>query len=346
MLGYLFGVGLTNGEIAELLALEAEKATEALKGKALRKASRAAFMWPIECAELLEQNRPLIELHGVGPYIARIVHGWMDKPPPLTEPPKVRKEFLTLTEARRILGKNLKWKASYKGDLQMHTTWSDGSGSVLDMAKAGIERGYSYIGITDHSKGLKIAGGINEYEVARQAKEIDEVNAALDGFTILKSIELNLSPTGKADLDEKCLRKLDYVVGSFHSALRRMEDQTDRYRAALENECVHILGHPRGRVYNYRLGLAADWPRVFGRAAELGKVIEVDAYADRQDLSYELLLLAKKAGCLIAIDTDAHHPHQLDFAELGLAATLKAGIAAKNIINFYDLKKLRALFAR
>jgi histidinol phosphatase-like PHP family hydrolase len=338
-------VGLTNGDIAELLALEAERATEAMKGKALRKASRAAFMWPMECVDLLQQDRLLTELNGVGPYISRLIQGWLENPPEIPEKPKVRADFLTLTEARRILAKNPKWKASYKGDLQMHTTWSDGSGSVLDMARAGIERGYSYIGITDHSKGLKIAGGINEYEVARQGEEIDEANAELDGFTILKSIELNLSPSGAADLDEKALRKLDLVVGSFHSALRRMEDQTARYMAALENDCVHILGHPRGRVYNYRLGLSADWPRVFARAAESGKAIEVDAYSDRQDLSYEPLLLAKKAGCLISIDTDAHHPEQLDFVELGLAAALKAGISAKNIINFDDAKKLRARFA-
>jgi putative hydrolase len=338
-------MGLTNGDIAELLALEAEKAAEAIKGKALRKASRAAFMWPIECADLLEQDRLLTELNGVGPYISRLIQGWMADPPEIPERPGVRKDFLTLTEAHKILAQNPKWKAGYKGDLQMHTAWSDGSGSVLDMARAAIERGYSYIGITDHSKGLKIAGGINEDEVARQGEEIDAANAALDGFTILKSIELNLSPSGAADLDEKALRKLDLVVGSFHSALRRLEDQTGRYMAALENDCVHILGHPRGRVYNYRLGLSADWPRVFDRAAELGKVIEVDAYSDRQDLNYELLLLAKKAGCLISIDTDAHHPEQLDFVDLGLAAALKAGVSPKNIINFKDVKKLRSRFA-
>jgi histidinol phosphatase-like PHP family hydrolase len=191
---------------------------------------------------------------------------------------------------------------------------------------------------------LKIAGGINEREVARQGEEIDDANSALDGFTILKSIELNLSPSGAADLDEEALRKLDLVVGSFHSALRRVEDQTDRYIAALDNDCVHILGHPRGRVYSYRLGLSADWPKVFEHAAKRGKAIEVDSYADRQDLSYEPLLLAKKAGCLISIDTDAHHPWQLDFVELGLAAALKVGIDPKKVINFLPAKKLRALF--
>jgi histidinol phosphatase-like PHP family hydrolase len=128
--------------------------------------------------------------------------------------------------------------------------------------------------------------------------------------------------------------------------LRRVEDQTKRYLAALNNPTIHILGHPRGRVYNYRLGLTADWPKVFDRAAKLGKAIEIDSYPDRQDLNHELLLQAKKAGCLISIDTDAHHPPQLDFIELGLAAALKAGIDPDRIINFKDARALRILFQR
>jgi histidinol phosphatase-like PHP family hydrolase len=280
----------------------------------------------------------------VGPYISKLIQGWIEKPPGILEPPQQRKDFMTLAEAREILVGNPEWQKSYRGDLQMHTTWSDGSGSVADMAKAGIERGYSYIGITDHSKGLKIAGGINERELEEQAAEIDAVNESLDGFTVLKSIEMNISPDGSGDLDEACLRKLDLVVGSFHSALRRVEDQTERYLAALDNPFVHILGHPRGRVYNYRLGLTADWQKVFDHAAKLGKAIEVDSYPDRQDINFQLLLLAKKAGCMISIDTDAHHPWQLVFAEIGLATALKAGIPAERIINFKSASQLGKLF--
>jgi putative hydrolase len=343
-------MGITNSDIAELLALEAEDCAEPLKGKALRRASRAAFMWPIEAAQLVDENRPLTELDGVGPYISKVIQRWLDKPPRIPKRAENRKDFLTLTEARAILATNPKWQKLFKGDLQMHTNWSDGSGTILDMAKQAIARGYSYIGITDHSKALKIAGGINEQEVLQQGEEIDNVNEALkqtgEKFTILKSIELNLTPDGKADLDDECLGKLDIVVGSFHSALRRVEDQTKRYLAAVENPGVHILGHPRGRVYNYRLGLTADWPKIFARAAELGKAIEIDSYPDRQDLNHELLLQAKKAGCLLSIDTDAHHPEQLAFIELGLAAALKAKIPADRIINFQDARSLRSLFRR
>ena len=288
------GAVLSNRQIAELLAREAEASSAPMKGKALRKASRLAFLWPIEAADLLAQNRSLTELKGVGPYISKVMQAWLEKPPLIPEPPGHRQDFLTLTEARAILAANAKWKATYRGDLQMHTTWSDGSGSVLEMAQAGIERGYSYIAITDHSKGLKIAGGIDERELDEQAEEIDSVNASLEGFTVLKSIEMNISPDGSGDLEESALRKLDLVVGSFHSALRRLEDQTNRYLAALENPFVNILGHPRGRVYNYRLGLTAQWSKIFDRAAKLGKAIEVDSYPDRQDLSLKLLKQARR----------------------------------------------------
>ena len=146
-------------------------------------------------------------------------------------------------------------------------------------------------------------------------------------------------------MDATSFENLDLVVGSFHSALRKKEDQTERYLSGLENPFIHILGHPRGRIYNYRIGLNADWPKVFLRAAELGKAVEIDSFPDRQDLNVQLLQIAKKAHCLIAIDTDAHHPWQLDFAEYGLAAALKAGIDPKQIINFYDVPGLKELFA-
>ena len=336
---------LTNSQIAELLALESEMMVESpTKTKALRRASAAALMWPDEAADLLRQNRSLTELNGVGPYISEVIRRWIDQPPEEQTNSEFRKNFLTLSEARAILGKNPKWKKSYKGDLQMHTLWSDGSGTVQAMADAAIERGYEYIGITDHSKGLKIAGGIDESALARQGKEIEAVNSTLrragHSFTVLKSIEMNLNPLGQGDMDAKALKTLDLVVGSFHSVLRKTEDQTSRYLAALNNPSIHILGHPRGRVYNYRIGLKADWKKVFDHATKLNKAVEIDSYPDRQDLDGELLKLAKKSGCKIAIDTDAHHPWQLGFIELGLASALQAGIKAQNIINFWDATSL------
>lgn len=212
------------------------------------------------------------------------------------------------------------------------------------MAEAAKERGYEYIAITDHSKGLKIAGGINEEALAQQAVEIREANLAGrdSGVTVLRSIEMNLNPRGEGDMDRKSLSRLDLVLGAFHSALRTKEDQTERYLAALRNPDIQILGHPRGRIYNYRLGLKADWPRVFAEAARLDKAVEIDSYPDRQDLNVALLKIARKAEVQISLGTDSHHAYQLEFIELGLAAALKARISADRIVNFLDLAGLKA----
>ncbi|HEY9501961.1 MAG TPA: hypothetical protein VIR01_10090, partial [Pyrinomonadaceae bacterium] len=123
---------------------------------------------------------------------------------------------------------------------------------------------------------------------------------------------------------------------------RIIEDQTNRYLAALRNPNIQILGHPRGRIYNYRLGLRADWPRVFAEAVRVDKALEIDCYPDRQDLNVELLKVAREQGTRISLGTDAHHPWQLEFIELGLAAALQAKIPAQRIVNFMnsvDLKR-------
>jgi DNA polymerase (family 10) len=142
-------------------------------------------------------------------------------------------------------------------------------------------------------------------------------------------------------MSPKSLLPLDLVLGSFHSSLRRIEDQTQRYLTALRNPNIQILAHPRGRIYNYRIGLSADWPRVFAEAAELDKALEIDCYPDRQDLNVGLLKVAREHGTRISMGTDAHHQWQLQFIELGLAAALKARISSHQIINFMSISDLR-----
>jgi histidinol phosphatase-like PHP family hydrolase len=226
----------------------------------------------------------------------------------------------------------------------MHTAWSDGSGSIEEMARAAADRGYEYIAITDHSKGLKIAGGITEDQLQRQGEEIKKLNATLQGegckVRVLRSIELNLDPQGRGDMEYDALQKLDVVLGCFHSALRKKEDQTERYLAALRNPDIQILGHPRGRIYNYRLGLTADWTQVFDLAAELDKAVETDAYPDRQDLSLNLVKIAKKSGCRISLGTDSHDPLQLRFMNYALASAMKAGVKQDRILNFMNAAEL------
>ena len=214
------------------------------------------------------------------------------------------------------------------------------------MADAAANRSYEYIAITDHSKTLKIAGGIDERELKRQGVEIAELTRhfqnRLRTLTVLHSTEMNLNPRGEGDMSPDSLRSLDIVLGSFHSALRTTEDQTERYLAALRNPHVHILGHPRGRIYNFRIGLKADWPRVFAEAARLDKALEIDCYPDRQDLNVALLKMARDHGTRISLGTDAHHPWQLEFIDLGLAAALRAKIPADRIVNFMPILELKA----
>ena len=332
---------LTNSEIAELLAREAEKESGILS-RAYRRAARSAFLWPDQVADLIRQNRPLTELRSIGPFITKRILRWTDSPPnQKLRPPAIRRDFLTLADARALLAKNRRWAERLKGDLQMHSRYSDGSGTIAKMAEAARERRHQYIAITDHSKGLKIAGGIDEKRLSKQATEIARINNSQNGVSVLTSIELNLNPRGEGDMDPRALAKLDIVLGSFHSVLRVKHDQTERYLAALRNPDIQILGHPRGRIYNYRLGLKADWPRVFAQAAKLGKAVEVDCYPDRQDLNLNLLKLAAKEGVQVSLGTDAHHPWQLEFIELGLAAAFKAKIAADRVVNFMETAELK-----
>jgi histidinol phosphatase-like PHP family hydrolase len=336
---------VTNAQLAELLAGQAEKVRPPLS-RAFRRASRRAFLWSEEASTLLPKKRSLTDLSGIGPFLAKVIADWFADPPEIPPPPVLRSGFFTFTEAQTILSENPGWLGSVRGDLQMHSLWSDGTASISEMAEAGIERDYEYLAMTDHAKGLKIAGGIDEAQLREQGREIEDVNRALGEsgrrLRVLRSIELNLNPAGEGDMDEEALSRLDIVIGCFHSSLRRKEDQTVRYLAALRNPAIQILGHPRGRIYNYRAGLSAEWPRVFGLAAELDKAVEIDAYPDRQDLSPDLLAHARKAGCRISFGTDSHGPTQLGFMAFAAASALRAGIARERILNFMSRDELLA----
>ena len=340
---------LDNSSIAELLIREAESA-EGHREQAFRRAAHAAFMWPVEASELLAAGRSLTELRGIGPALSRRVAEWLEHPPPDLKPPPIRREFLTLAQAREVLEKNPGWSRQLKGDLQMHTEWSDGATTVAEMAAGGIERNYHYIAITDHTKGLKIAGGLDEKRLVRQGREIIRLNKQLakqgTAFTVLRSAEMNLSPQGEGDMNASAMGKLDLVLGCFHSALRRTEDQTDRYVAGLRNPLIQILGHPQTRVYNRREGLHCDWSCVFAEGARLDKAVEIDGDPNRQDLRVSLLKLARKEGIRISLGTDAHHPDELAYMELSLAAALLAKIPADRIVNFMPREEVTSWIAR
>jgi len=214
------------------------------------------------------------------------------------------------------------------------------------MAAACVARGYCHIAITDHTGTLKIAGGMDEDGFAAQRCEAEaaeeELTAQGTPLRILRSCEVNISPDGVADMSDEFLDSRDIVLGAFHSQLRRGDDQTERYLAAVENPHIDILGHPRCRIWNFRAGLWCDWERVMRRAAALDVAIECDAYADRQDLDVDLLRVAAATGVRVSLGSDAHHVIDLPSIDIGVAASLEAGVAPDRILNLMTADELIA----
>ncbi|HEX2031340.1 MAG TPA: PHP domain-containing protein [Actinomycetota bacterium] len=328
---------LSNGALAELLARAAED-EEGHRARALRRAARAALQWPEETATLVGRGASLLDLRGVGPWVAARIRSWLESPPEVPEPPALRSGFMTMAEARAVLAEHPGWRSDIRADLQMHTTWSDGSAPLEEMAERAAARGYAHVAVTDHSKGLPIARGMDEATLVAQGREIDALNRRMEasggGFRVLRSLEMNLSPAGEGDMDLEVLAGLDLVLGAFHSRLRVTDDQTERYLAALANRSVHVLAHPRGRRWGARAGLRAEWDVVFRAAAAAGVALEIDAFPDRQDLDVALAGEAARAGAWISIGTDAHHPGELAFMELGLAIAIRGGVPKERILNF------------
>jgi histidinol phosphatase-like PHP family hydrolase len=229
---------------------------------------------------------------------------------------------------------------AYRGDLQMHSTWSDGVESIATLAEAAMALGWSRIGVTDHSYGLPIARGMSMEAALRQHREVDEVNAQFAGrVRVYKGVEANILADGALDLQMEERGVFDYVLASPHSELRKDHDQTARMLAAVKQPGVAILGHPQGRMYNTRPGITADWGRVFKEAATRGVAIEIDGNWHRQDIDHELALLALDAGCLFALDSDAHSVGELPFTDYAIAHARIAHIPADRVVNDWSKSK-------
>jgi len=234
----------------------------------------------------------------------------------------------------------------YHGDLQMHSTWSDGRQTIEDIIEAALARGYAFCGLTDHSYGLRIAGGISMADLADQHREIDDLNRRYQGrFRLLKGIEANIGADGSIDMTVEELARLEFVVAAPHSGLRSPDDQTARMVAAVRARGVHVLGHPRGRQYSTRAGIQADWSQVFAAAATARVAIEIDGDPWRQDVDYELARDALPAGCLFALDSDAHSPPELRNAEIAIAHARLAGVPRDRVINCWPTERLIAWLA-
>lgn len=219
--------------------------------------------------------------------------------------------------------------------------WSDGSQTFAEIAEAALARGYSFCGVTDHSYGLRIANGLSLADLAKQQREIDRVNARYTGrFRILKGIEANVLADGSVDMTPRELAKLEYVIAAPHSVLRTRDDQTARMLAAVNAPGVHILGHPRGRKHSSRPGITADWPSVFAAAARANVAVKIDGDPSRQDIDFSLARQALRAGCLFALDSDAHATRELVGAETAIAHARLAGVPTELVINCWPLGRL------
>jgi histidinol phosphatase-like PHP family hydrolase len=324
-----------------------------------KRAAKAIAGLPVSVADLVAAGT-LREIPFIGPASARIVtevveHGrspsveaaiaQSPRPSEVTSRRRFRDAYLSHFALQRALaaplGKGTVSRGDYRGDFQMHSTWSDGSESVAAMAEACMDLGHTCLGITDHSYGLPIARGVSMADVVRQHQEIDQLNARLEGrFRVFKGIEANILADGSLDLQLAERGVFEFVVASPHSLLRRSEDQTARMLGATNGAAVTNLGHPRGRMFNTRPGITADWARIFEAAAIRRVAVELDGNWHRQDLDFELARHALDAGCIFALDSDAHSVGELRFSDYAIAHARLAGIPAKRVINCWSNEEL------
>jgi DNA polymerase (family X) len=234
-----------------------------------------------------------------------------------------------------------------RGDLHVHSDWTDGTAPIETMAEAARALGYAYIALTDHSRRVAMAHGLDPARVSRQIREIDKINARLSGITILKGIEVDILKDGDLDLPDATLAKLDVVVASVHSFFDLpREAQTERVIRAMQNLHVSIIGHPTGRLIGSRAPYEIDMERVIAAARELGCCLEINAQPDRLDLNDVHAQAAKAAGVRLAISTDSHSVNGFRNMRFGIDQARRAWLTADAVINTRPLNELRRMLKR
>ncbi|MDD3454954.1 MAG: DNA polymerase/3'-5' exonuclease PolX [Methanobacteriales archaeon] len=225
-----------------------------------------------------------------------------------------------------------------KGDLHIHSIWSDGTETIETLAKAAESLGYEYIAITDHSSSLKIVGGLDEEKLQRQIEEIDKLNSKVHVF---KGIEVNIRLDGQLDIPDDILSRLDIVIASIHSPGR--EDMTERILSAIQNKHVHIIGHPTGRKLFRREEYPLNLDRIFEEAADNGKIFEMNANPIRLDLKDIYIKKAIEYGCKLAINSDAHRLPDLHNIKWGVKTARRGWATSEDIINTMNLKQIKKI---
>jgi DNA polymerase (family X) len=259
-------------------------------------------------------------------------------------PPELRENTGEIDAAAAHRLPHLVELADMLGDMQMHTTASDGKNSIEEMALAAKELGYEYISLTDHSKAVTVANGLDEKRTLDQIKKIHAANAKHPGIRVLASSEVDVLKTGKLDLDDEVLAQLDVVLVSIHSYMTmERAEMTERILAAIENPYTQIVGHPTGRLVLRRDAYAYDMERILDAAHKHGVVMECNASPERLDLKDTHLRMAKERGVKIVISTDAHTTRGLQAICYGVQMARRGWIEKKDVINALPLEKMLAV---
>ena len=256
-------------------------------------------------------------------------------------PPELREDTGEIEAAFERKLPELFELSDIKGDLHVHTKYSDGSHDIEELVDEARKRGYKYIAITDHSKGLGVARGMSIEKLLEQNKKIEAVNKRLKNFFLLSGVEMDIRSDGTMDYPDEVLKKLDIVVASIHSGFRQSKEQlTKRLVSAMKNPFVSIIAHPTGRLIGERDAYDVDIDEVLMTARDTGAAIEVNAYPLRLDLSDIYIRKAKGMGIPLAISTDAHVAYQFDFMRYGVGIARRGWLEKKDVLNTYPYKAL------
>jgi DNA polymerase (family 10) len=229
-----------------------------------------------------------------------------------------------------------------KGDLHMHSTWSDGGSSIEDMAVKSAELGYEYIAITDHSQGLKIAGGLSAHKLDLKRKEIERLNKKYKNIKILFGSEVDIDSSGNLDYPDEILKEMDIVIGAIHAGFKQSKEAiTKRVIKACQNKYVSIIAHPTGRLWGSRDAYDIDFIEVFKAAKDTNTALEINSYPQRLDLNDVNSRMAKEAGVKIVINTDSHLAEHLSMMKFGVSVARRAWLEKKDVVNTAGLSKLK-----
>lgn len=254
-------------------------------------------------------------------------------------PPEIREDGTEVDDYSEDYG--LITLSDIKGDLHMHTTWSDGTHSLEEMVQACRSRGYQYMAITDHSHYLKVANGLTVERLRKQREEINRLNEKYEDITILAGVEMDILPDGTLDYDDEFLGEMDFVIASIHSAFSQPRSKImERLKIALYNAHVDLIAHPTGRIIGRRDGYDVDMEELIEIAKETNTALEINANPNRLDLSAENIRKAQDAGVKIMINTDAHKIETLEHMKIGVSTAQKGWIKKASVLNTWDKKDL------